>query len=402
MSDKSAPVSTFSSLIALLISVFVLITGNGLVNTLVPTRAKLEGFPDLAIGLIGSVYFIGMLLGTLAAPATIRRAGFIRAFAAFAAMAMVIATSFALFVNPWFWIGLRFVLGFTFAGVYAVIDAWVQAKATNTNRGGVYGLYQVVNFVGSAGGQRLLLVDDPKSFTLFSSSAILFALSILPLAITHAEPPNRPVSVRVRIPWLIRMSPIGAAAACCVGAANGAFWSLAPVYVLALGFDTRVVSDLTTAVVVGSTLLVWPLGRLSDRFDRRIIVVGLSLVAAALEAVLFLTPQPTHYFLVVLGFALGGAALVIYSIAAAQTNDRTGPDHAVEVSAGLLFLYCVGATAAPVVASALMQRFGPSALFGQNAAVHTLLAAFALWRISARARPVPMRREEASTKPPVP
>jgi len=162
------------------------------------------------------------------------------------------------------------------------------------------------------------------------------------------------------------------------------------------------VSDLTTAVVVGSTLLVWPLGRLSDRFDRRIIVVGLSLVAAALEAVLFLTPQPTHYFLVVLGFALGGAALVIYSIAAAQTNDRTGPDHAVEVSAGLLFLYCVGATAAPVVASALMQRFGPSALFGQNAAVHTLLAAFALWRISARARPVPMRREEASTKPPVP
>jgi MFS family permease len=402
MPDKSAPVSTFSALMALLISVFVLISGNGLINTLVPTRAKLEGFPGLAIGLIGAVYFMGMLIGTLAAPAIIRRAGFIRAFAAFAAMAMVVASSFPLLVNPWFWLGLRFVLGFTFAGVYAVIDAWVNAKATNSNRGGVYGLYQVVNFVGSAAGQRLLLIDDPKSFALFSSSAILFALSILPLAITHAEPPNRPASVKVRIPWLMRMSPIGAAAACAVGAANGAFWSLAPVYVLALGFDTRVISDLTTAVVVGSTLLVWPLGRLSDRLDRRILVVALSLIAAGLEAVLFFSSQPTHQFLVVLGFALGGAALVIYSIAAAQTNDRTGAEHAVEVSAGLLFLYCVGATAAPVVASALMQRYGPSALFGQNAVIHLLLAVFALWRMAARARPVPMRRDKTTTKPPVP
>jgi MFS family permease len=394
-------VAAYTALVALLASVCVLIAGNGLINTLVPTRAQLEGFPAVTIGLIGSVYFAGMLLGTLAAPAIIQRSGFIRAFSAFAAVAMATATAFALFVNPWFWVGLRGVLGFTFAGLYAVIDAWVNAKATNATRGRVYGFYQVINFVASAAGQRLLLAADPKSFTLFSGSAILFALSILPLAMTQADPPSRPASVRVRVFWLVSMSPIGAATALAVGAANGAFWSLAPVYVLGLGFEPSSVSDFTTAVVIGSTMLVWPVGRLSDRYDRRIILVALSLITAAVEITLFASTAPSHSFMVALGIILGGGAMVLYSLAVSQTNDRTGAESVVEVSSGLLFFYCTGAVISPLVASAMMQVFGPSALFGQNAVVHAGLAAFAFWRIVARARPIPMPRE-SSAKPPVP
>jgi MFS family permease len=394
-------VAAYTALLALLASVFVLITGNGLINTLVPTRAQLEGFPEVAIGLIGSVYFAGMLLGTLAAPTIIRRSGFIRAFSAFAAIAMATATGFAVFVNPWFWVELRGVLGFAFAGLYAVIDAWVNAKATNANRGRVYGLYQLINFVGSAAGQRLLLADDPKSFALFSGAAILFALSILPLAITTADPPGRPATVRVRIFWLIGMSPIGAATAFGVGAANGAFWSLAPVYVLRLGFAPAAVSDFTTAVVIGSTMLVWPVGRLSDWCDRRLLLIVLSLMAAAVEVMLFVSKAPTHSFMVTLGFILGGGAMVLYSLAVSQTNDRTGAESVVEVSSGLLFLYCTGAIIAPLVASALMQMFGPSALFGQNALVHGGLAAFAFWRMVMRSRPIPMPRE-TTAKAPVP
>jgi MFS family permease len=391
--------AAYSALIALLTSVYVLITGNGLINTLVPTRAKLEGFPNLAIGLIGSIYFTGMLVGTLAAPAAIRRSGFIRAFSAFAAIAIAAAVGFAMFVNAWFWVGLRGVLGFAFAGLYAVIDAWVNVKATNANRGRVYGLYQFINFAGSAGGQRLLLAGDPRSFALFSGAAVLFALSILPLAITQAEPPSsRPASVRIRILWLIRMSPIGAATAFSVGAANGAFWSLAPVYVLGLGFEPSAVSDFTTAVVIGSVMFVWPVGRLSDWYDRRIVLIVFSLLAAAVELMLYMSKAATHATMVMLGFVLGGGAMVLYSLAVSQTNDRTGAEAAVEVSSGLLFLYCSGAIVAPIVASALMQSFGPSALFGQNAIVHVLLAGFAFWRMVARTRPIPMPRK-ATAKP---
>lgn len=388
----------YSAIAALLASVFLLIAGNGLVNTLVPLRASLENFPPLAIGLMGSVYFGGMLAGTLAAPAVLRHAGHIRAFCAFVSLAIVVTLALPVLVAPLPWIVMRGVLGFAFAGLYGVIDGWVSAKSQNENRGRVYGLYQIVNFSGSAFGQQLLVVTEPKSFALFSLVVALFALAVLPLSFTRAEAPAVPDITRLRIFWLMRISPVGAMTAFVVGAANGSFWSLSPVYGLGIGMKPEALSLFLTAVVIGSALAVWPIARLSDRMDRRKLVIICSGLGALVEAALWQGSWLDPAFLPVLSFALGSAVMVLYTLAVAHTNDRAGPAQAVIVTSGLLFLYCLGAILAPPAGAALMARFGPATLFAMNGGLHLALALFTVWRMASRTRPEQLPRPDTVTK----
>jgi MFS family permease len=198
----------FSSITALLLSVLMLIGGNSLVGIATPLRARIEGFPDLTIGLLGSVYFAGMLAGTLAAPAIIRRGGHIRAFAAFVALAVVSVILMPVLVSQWAWLGCRALLGFVFAGLYAVIEAWINAKATNANRGVLYALYQIANFAASASGQLALKPLGAGGFSAFAVAGALLALAIVPMAMTSVDPPAQPRSVRPRLLWLIRMSRV--------------------------------------------------------------------------------------------------------------------------------------------------------------------------------------------------
>ena len=379
---------TASSMSALLNSVLLLIAGNGLLNTLVPMRGKLDGFGDVAIGLLGSAYFAGMLAGTLASPALISRAGYIRAFAAFVALAIVVTLAYPLAVEPAVWVGLRYAIGFVFSGFYAVIEAWLTDKSDNSNRGRVYALYQIVTYAGTAGGQQLLDFVDPRSPVLFSISAGLFALAMLPMAFTKAEPPARPRSISLRLPWLVHTAPVAGVSVLLIGCANGSFWALAPVYGLGLGLTPGNVALFITAVIIGTALSLYPVGRLSDRMDRRKVLILFSLVGALAEALLAGASHYPFVFLAGLGFAVGSTTMVLYMLAVSHANDRAGPEHAVTVSSGMLFLYCVGAIAGPISASSLMARFGAQALFVQNALMHLGLVVFALWRIAVRDRAV--------------
>jgi MFS family permease len=382
MAPLSSPART--SIGPLLVSAFVLVAGNSLLNTLVPVRATVEGFPDLSIGILGSSYYAGMLAGTLAAPGALGRVGFVRAFAMFVALATAAALAYPLHVGPVAWIALRALLGFTFAGIYGVIDSWLNAASTNLNRGRVYGLYQIVNFGASAVGQQLPRAADPHGFRLFAVSGILLVLSIVPLAFATGNGPAQPRTMRLNLVWLIRVTPIGAATSFIVGCANGAFFSLAPVYALQMGGSPAAVSSFMTATVLGSALLVWPVGHISDRYDRRRLVVGFAAVGVLCELVLASHAATTSGALAAIGFGIGASTMVLYTLGIAHANDRAGQDHVVEVSSGLLFLYCVGAIAAPTIASAVMIAFGPSALFGQNAALHFALVGFTLWRMLVR------------------
>ena len=384
--------AAISSIAALLSSVLVLIAGNGLINTLVPLRAKLEGFPDLAIGLLGSGYFAGMLAGTLAAPALIARAGYIRAFAAFVAGAVVMSLLYPMAVYPAVWVGLRYAIGFLFSGFYAVIEAWLSDKSSDANRGRVYAGYQVVSYGATAAGQEMLAFVEPRSGALFSITAGLFALAMLPMAFTQAEPPPKPRTVSLRLPWLWATAPVAALASFAIGCANGSFWALVPVYGLSLGFGPGRVAGFITAVIIGTTLALYPVGRLSDRVDRRLVLIGFAAVGALAEVALALGSALPYGLVCALGFAVGATTMVLYTLAVSHANDRAGPLHAVTVSSGLLFLYCGGAILAPVLASTLMGRFGASALFWQNAITHAALAAFALWRVGVRKRGPALQR----------
>jgi len=373
---ESPPLKALSSIAALLASVAFLIAGGSLANLLTPLRADVEGFGDLAIGALGSSYYLGMWAGTLLTPAIIRRSGHIRAFAAFVSLGIGAINLMPVWVAPAPWIAFRIVLGFVFAGLYAIIEAWINASATNSNRGAMYGTYQIVNFAASAGGQLLLSAFVLQSFAPFAVSASLVALGIAPLALTQAEAPPPPTSVRLRPIWLAKLAPVAVAAAFVAGAANGATASLGGIYALRIGVAPQFVPVFTSAIVLGSAIGVLPVGLLSDRFDRRIVMVAMMAAGALVEFALAAF-APAGLALVGLGFAVGLTTYTLYTLSTSHANDRAKAQDMVLIAAGLLFVYCIGAILAPSIAAQLMRVFGPRALFVQNGMLHAALAAFA-------------------------
>ena len=370
--------AAFSSIAALLLSVLMLIGGNSLVGVVTPLRAHIEGFPELTVGLLGSVYFAGMLAGTLAAPVIIRRGGHIRAYAAFVALAIVSVILMPVMLSPWAWLGCRALIGFVFAGLYAVIEAWINAKATNANRGALYALYQIANFAASASGQLALRPLGPGGFSPFAVAGALLALAIVPMAMTSVDPPAQPRSVRPRLIWLLRIAPIPCFAVLAAGAANGAQFALGPVFAVGIGMTPTNAPLFTSSIVLGSALGVLPIGALSDRVDRRLVIAAVTIAGALCETALSRVAAPGAWLLV-LGFLVGLTTYSLYTLAISLANDNRDPHDLIFISVGLLFIYCVAAIAAPAVASILMKDFGPRMLFIQNAYVHLAIAALALW-----------------------
>jgi MFS family permease len=383
----SVPAS-LAAVAPVLVAVFILIIGNGLVTTLVPLRGVIEGFSPAAIGIIGSAYFFGMLGGTWLAPGIVRYAGHIRAFAALAAVAASAILGFALAVEPILWIALRCIVGFCMGVLYAVIEGWVNAKASDRNRGSMLGLYNVMNFAGSATGQQFLNVASPRSFTLFSASAMFVVLALVPMALTRAEPPPLPAKGRLDIIGLARRSPIAIVGPIFVGLANGSLWSLVPAFMERTGLGTTVVATFMTVLIVGSACSPFPLGRLSDRVDRRWMIVVICGCAVIVEfALLAISTNPAAWLLYPLAFGMGFFVPVLYPLIAAHANDRRNEAGAVHLSSTLLFLYCLGAIIGPTLASFLMARWGDGALFLHNAVVHLLLGLYVIWRIKRKAPP---------------
>jgi MFS family permease len=377
--EKAPALSVLSSIAALLLSVLLLIGGNALVGVTTPLRARIDGFPDLIVGLLGSVYFAGMLAGTLAAPIIIRRGGHIRAFAAFVALAIASVILMPVIVKPAAWLVFRALIGFAFAGLYAVIEAWINAKATNSNRGKLYALYQIANFAASASGQMAMQPLGPAGFAPFAVAGALLAFAIVPMAMTSVDPPVAPRSVRPRLLWLVRAAPLACFAVLAAGAANGASFALAPVFAVDIGMSPDRAPLFTSAIVVGSALGVFPIGALSDRVDRRLVMAAAMIGGAACEVMLSRLTGPGPW-LIGLGFLAGLMTYSLYTLAVSLANDGASPHDMIFISVGLLFIYCVAAVAAPAIASLLMKGFGPRALFLQNAYVHLAIAGFALWR----------------------
>src|SRR5712671_3507688 len=376
----------YAQVSALLAAVFILIAGNGLSNTLIPLSATAASFPPLSIGLIGSAYFGGMLVGCLAAPRIIARAGHIRAFSALVAIATVTTLLHPMFVDPLAWAAIRAVTGFCFAGLYATIESWMHDKAENVVRGRVLALYQIVHYAGSATGQQAIRFVAPLAYASFSLIACALALSVLPLAQTRSEPPETPPVPQLRLGWLFRISPVGIVGALVSGVANGTFWSLAPVFAERSGLSAGGVASFMTATIVGAALVQWPVGRLADRGDRRhIMLVAISLAVAAQAAIVwsvrsdYANSEP--WVLIALAAVVGACALVLYPLSSSHTQDLGGRANAVEVSTGLLLAYTIGAIVGPTSAAWLMGRIGPEALFIHNGAIHLAFVVFIVWRL---------------------
>ena len=369
------------TLLPVFTSVFFLIVGTGLLTTLVPLRAAIELFSAPQIGLIGAGYFAGMLAGTWLAPLIVRRIGHIRAFAAYAALVAISAIGFALTDQLFMWIALRAINGFALGGLYGIVESWIIARAGPTQRGRALGLYNIIHFSGSALGQQFLRLYDPRGFQLFSLAAISLLASLLPVSLTRSDPPPLPARGRLIFVQIQRAVPIGLGCIGLVGVVNGSFWSLAPAYIEHLGLGTQTVATFMTIFIIGCACGPYPLGRISDLVDRRMVIIAVSFVSILIEIGLASLGAQHVELLYMLGYLMGILLPTLYPLTVAHVMDKFTGEDAVLVSSTLLFCYCVGAVIGPVLAAYLMKTMGDWALFLHNGMVHLVIGLFVLWHV---------------------
>ncbi len=398
--SKVTSVSTsYRSIAALLFSIMLVVMGQGILNTIVPLSAKIHGQSGIEIGLLGSSYFIGMLLGAFANPAAIRHAGHVRTFTASIALSTMAALTYTFAADIWLWILLRGIGGFAIAGLYTTAEGWLQAKSDNTNRGRILAIYSIVQYVAWAGGNTLLQFAAPTDFVLFAAAAFCFSAGILPVTVTEQDAPSRPTSFSFPFRWLLKTSPVGVIGVFMVGLNNGPMWSLSPIYASNIGLTSADVGTMMVMMTLGSAALQLPIGRISDSFDRRKVAVGLMIITTIIEISLwkFGVSMP-RLALYLLGFALGAVVSTQYYVFVAYTNDITGPARAVGIAAVMLVSYSLGAIIGPTTATTVMVWFGPSALHLHDAIVHASLGAILVVELlTSRRRARQRAMEEVNT-----
>ena len=380
-------IATFAPIAALLLSMAVLLTGNGLQVTLLPIRAGAEGFSTLSIGILGSAYFAGFTAGCVLGPTLIRMVGHIRCFSAMTAIATAAVLAHGLWpVAPGWWL-MRAASGFCFAVLFVVIESWLNERSTKETRGLVLSVYLIIQLTVITIGQMMVTLADPKMLTLFAVAAMLVSLGAVPVALTRSIAPGLPPAVHPRLLRLYRTSPVGFVTCLGVGVANGAFWALSPAFASGIGRDAEGIALMMSAVVIGGAVGQWPLGHLSDHMDRRYVVIVACAGAIAAGAGMTFAPFESTWVLLALGAAWGAFAFPLYSLAVAHTNDHAHAGEYVEVSSGLLLLYGIGAVLGPLVIAPPLDAVGPTALFQAIIAIHVAMAAYALLRLTRRAAP---------------
>lgn len=343
---------TLASVAALLISVSILLTGQGLQGTLLPVRASLEAFSTLSIGIIGATYFFGFTIGCLKGGNLVRRVGHIRVFLAMSAIASASPLIHGLILDPVTWGLLRWLTGFCFAVLYIVIESWLNDAATNENRGVIFSIYAMITLTVMAAGQMMILLYDPSGLELFIIASVLVSLGAVPVALSTSPSPQQPQVVTVDLRKLFEVSPSGTLACLASGLANGSFWALGPVFATNVGGNVSLAAWFMTAAVLGGAIGQWPLGILSDRVGRRKVLVAVAMIGFGVSAVMFaLTPTLNTYSAIILGAFWGALAFPLYTIAVAYTNDYADTSDYVTVSGGLLLTYGIGATIGPFIAS---------------------------------------------------
>lgn len=364
------------SVLSLLLAVAGLTLGNGLLNTLVSLQMSIEGFPLEISGAVMSAYFAGIIAGSLACGKAIERVGHIRAFAALAAALTAAVLLQALFVAPVPWIVLRGATGFCIAGELMVAESWLAALATRANRGHVFSIYMAVIYLAFGSGQFLLTLRDPAGPELYEVVATLLALSIVPVVLTRTTPPAHVGGTRVALGELWREAPLGLVGSSCAGLSMGAVQSLGPRFASEVGLGVSDVSVLMGTLFLAGLVLQWPIGWLSDRCDRRLVLAAMSLGTAAASLALVASDARSTRVLFALGGVYGGFAATLYPLSVAFTNDRVASHGVVAITGGLFLSNGLGATAGPLIAAAAMRGFGPQGLFGFAAVVCAALGAY--------------------------
>ncbi|MEM9426766.1 MAG: MFS transporter [Pseudomonadota bacterium] len=368
---------------ALLLGMMLLMVGNGLQGSLIGIRGAIEDFSTAELSIITSAYFVGFLFGSRMAPEMIRRVGHVRVFAALASFVSAVLILYPTFTEPWVWVVLRVIFGFSFSGVYVTAESWLNAASTNETRGKALSLYMIVQMSGIVASQALLNVDDPAGYVLFVIPSVLVSLSFAPILLSVTPTPAFETTKGMSFRELYSASPTSVVGMFLVGAVFAAQFGMASIYGTEAGLSVAQISLFISAIFVGGMVLQYPIGWASDRMDRRVLILGTSLggLAAALIGFVF---GSIFEVVLIAGFLMGGFSNPLYALLIAYMNDYLGTEDMAAASGGLIFVNGLGAIVGPILTGWALTRFGAPGFWLYLMVVMVAMSVYVAFRMTQR------------------
>ncbi|MDC0032694.1 MFS transporter [Pelagibacteraceae bacterium] len=379
---------------ALFFGVGMMMLANGLQGSLIGIRASLEGYSASAAGIILTGYYAGFLLGALYIPQRIKNVGHVRTFAALASIASISILIHSLHISFLGWFIMRFISGMCFVGLYTVAESWVNDLSDNEHRGQALSVYMIVSMAGSAFGQLFLNIADPETATLFMIVSVLISISLVPILIVVSKQPDFSVAKFFTVKELYKASPLGVVTSIMTGLAHGTLWGIGSIYGLKNGLSIEQVSIFMFTFVIGGAINQYLVGYLSDKYDRRTIIVIVAFLAS-IFSVLAVLIGSSFTALIIITFIFGGLTVPLYPLAIAHTNDFLEKDEMVAASAGIQLAAGIGLTIGPIIGGLSIDFIGASGFWIYLFLIHALLGVFGLFRMQVR-EAVPLN-EQGST-----
>ena len=366
----------------------------GLFSTFIPLRLALAKYSPSVIGGVTSAYFAGLVLGSVKAERFIERVGHIRTFSAFASLTGAISLLMGLIIHPWLWVFGRFSMGFFTAGLFIVIESWLLMVGGKERKGTIIALYMIAFYAAQAGGQFLLSALPPMSLIPFTIGALLISLSVVPVALTRYKSPTLEEPSLLNPLQLLKISTFGIFSSFGSGLIMGAFFGLAPVFASKIGMQSKDVALFMGVTIIGGFILQWPLGRLSDKINRRSVLIGVSYITSSIAFLMALASLMSSDILFILSILFGGFSFTMYPMSISYTNDYIGPKDLVAATGGLLVAYGVGCVIGPLIAPFLMLIFGPAGLYIYFSSIAALVGSVGFFRRNLK-RKIPLSEQSA-------
>jgi MFS family permease len=374
----------YASVSAILSGLSFLLVGFGLLSSLIGIRATLEGFDTRAIGVIGSAFYVGFLAGAMVGPSMVARVGHIRVYSALASVGAATVLAYPLLVSPTAWSVIRVITGFSISGMYVVTESWLNAVTTNETRGRILSLYLVLANLGFGLGQLLLVVTDPGSVTPFLVVAAIYSLSVVPLTLSTTPAPAHATQVRgLPIRQVVQSAPLAPATSAVSGIGVSIVIGLGAAYGAAIGLTVEEVGWLMATAMLGGVILQWPLGALSDRFPRRLVILATTITAGAAALLGLATPSGSVALFLVMG-VYTAFSFPLYSMAISHLNDVIPAGMTVAASGVLIMAYGLGSIAGPYLGALVMDRFGPASFWTAIAVSNFVLVPYLVYRLFKR------------------
>ncbi|WP_333714812.1 MFS transporter [Yoonia sp.] len=375
----------FTSSWALFVGMFMLMVGNGLQGTLLGLRGEIEGFSTFALSIVMSGYFLGFLFSSRFTPELIRRVGHVRVFAALGSMISAVLISYPVLVEPWAWTLGRVIIGFCFCGVYITAESWLNDASDNQNRGKALSLYMITQMAGIVFAQWIVAQGDISGYVLFIIPSILVSLAFAPVLLSVKPMPAFSTTKPLKVRKLVAASPLACFAMFMLGGVFAAQFGMSAVYGSRVGLTVAEISFFVSAIYVAALVLQYPIGWLSDKMDRRVLIIWLAALGGIGSLAAFLVPG-SYALIVISGAIIGGTSNPLYALVIAYTNDYLEKDDMAAASGGLLFINGLGAIAGPLIVGFMMDGIGDNGYWLFLSLLMGAIALYGIYRTTRRSR----------------